>query len=160
MALQTQYPDTQPIALRGAQATQIPATIISRTVEGAAIAFGKAVAQGTAEKGVKAFGSGDTAIVGITLLDRSAGGLSVDGNGQVVGRTVDAFGVGESARIMTKGDVWVTAAVAVTAGQPVYVRPSNGDFQPTSANSAVLVPGARWDTSTTSTNQLAVVRLG
>lgn len=158
MSVQTNYPDTQPVAVAGAQATMIPATIISRNVETAAIGFGKAVAQGTADKGCHAFGSGDTAVLGITLLDRSASGLSVT-NGQVSGQTADAFGVGESARIITKGDVWVVAAVNVTAGQPVYVRPSNGDFQPTNANSAVQIAGARWDTSATAGN-LAVVHLG
>lgn len=158
MPVQTTYPDTQPAAVAGAQATMIPATIISRNVETAAIAFGKAVAQGTADKGCHAFGSGDTAILGIALLDRSASGLSVT-NGQVSGQTADTFGVGESARIITKGDVWVTVAADVTAGQPVYVRPSNGDFQPTNANSAVQIAGARWDTSATAGN-LAVVRLG
>lgn len=158
MPVQTSYPDTQPAAVAGAQATMVPATIISRSVETAAIGFGKAVAQGTADKGCHAFGSGDTAILGITLLDRSASGLSVT-NGQVTGQTADTFGVGESARIITKGDVWVVAGVNVTAGQPVYVRPSNGDFQPTNANSAVQIAGARWDTSATA-GSLAVVRLG
>lgn len=158
MPVQTTYPDNQPVAVAGAQATMVPATIISRNVETAAIAFGKAVAQGTADKGCHAFGSGDTAVLGIALLDRSASGLSVT-NGQVSGQTADTFGVGESARIITKGDVWVVAGVNVTAGQPVYVRPSNGDFQPTNANSAVQISGARWDTSATAGN-LAVVRLG
>lgn len=158
MSVQTNYPDTQPVAVAGAQATMVPATIISRNVETAAIGFGKAVAQGTADKGCHAFGSGDTAVLGITLLDRSASGLSVT-NGQVTGQTADTFGVGESARVITKGDVWVVAGVNVTAGQSVFVRPSNGDFQPTNANSAVQIAGARWDTSATA-GSLAVVRLG
>lgn len=158
MPVQTSYPDTQPVAVAGAQATMVPATIISRNVETAAIGFGKAVAQGTADKGCHAFGAGDTAVLGITLLDRSASGLTVT-NGQVSGQTADSFGVGESARVITKGDVWVVAGVNVTAGQPVYVRPSNGDFQPTNANSAVQIAGARWDTSATA-GSLAVVRLG
>ena len=158
MAVQTSYPDTQPAAVAGAQATMLPASIISRTVETAAVGFGKAVAQGTADKGCHAFGSGDTAILGITLLDRSASGQSVT-NGQVTGRTADSFGVGESARIITKGDVWVQASVAVDAGDPVYVIPATGAFAKTSASSAVQIAGARWDTSTT-TAGLAVVRLG
>lgn len=158
MAVQTNYPDTQPAAVAGAQATMIPATVISRTVEGAAIPFGRAVKQGTADKGCALFGSGDTVVLGISLLDRSASGQTVSG-GQVTGRTPDTFGVGESARVITKGDVWVVAAVQVAAGQPVYVRPSNGDFQPTNANSAVQIAGARWDTSA-GAGALAVVRLG
>lgn len=160
MAVQTTYPDVQPVAVPGAQATMNLGQIISRTVETAAIPFGKAVTQGTADKGVKAFGSGDTTFVGITMLDRGASGLTVT-NGQVTGRTVDAFGVGESARIAAVGggiDVWVICASGCSAGDPVFVRPSNGDFQDSSANSAVQIPGARYDTSA-GTGELAVVRL-
>lgn len=158
MAVQTSYSDNQPAAVAGAQATMIPATMISRTVETAAIAFGKAVSQGTADKGCKAFGVGDTAVLGISVLDRSASGLSVT-SGQVTDRADDSFGVGESARIMTKGDIWVTCASGCTAGDPVYVRPSNGDFQDSNVNSAVQIAGARWDTSAAA-GALAVIRLG
>lgn len=158
MAVQTNYPDTQPAAVAGAQATMIPATIISRTVESAAVPFGRAVKQGTADKGCSLFGSGDTAVLGISLLDRSAAGTTVV-NGQVTARTPDVFGVGESARVITKGDIWVVCATGCSAGDPVYVRPSNGDFQDSSANSAVQIAGARWDTSAGAAG-LAVVRLG
>lgn len=157
MAVQTTYSDNQPAAIAGLQSTMIPATLISRTVETAAVPFGRAVKQGTADKGCSLFGSGDTAVLGISVLDRGASGLTV-ANGQVTGRTLDAFGVGESARIMTKGDVWVVCATGCVAGNPVYVRPSNGAFQNSSANSAVQIPGARWDTSA-SGSELAVVRL-
>src|SRR5690606_24971427 len=158
MAVQTTYSDTQPAAVAGAQATMIPATIISRTVEDAAIGFGIAVAQGSADKGCAAFGAGDTEVLGITVLDRSASSLSVT-SGQVPDRDDDKFGVGESARIMTKGDIWVVCASGCSAGDPVWVRPSNGDFQDSNANSAVQIAGARWDTSA-SAGGLAVVRLG
>lgn len=155
MSVQTTYPDVQPVAVAGAQATMIPATIISRTVETAAIGFGVAVEQGTADKGCVAFDGGT--VLGIAMLDRSASGLTVSG-GQVTGRTIDAFGVGESARIMTKGDIWVTCATGCSAGDGVFVRPSNGDFQDSNANSAVQIPGAVWDTSA-GAGELAVVRL-
>ncbi len=148
MAIQTNYAETQPAGVAGAQATMIPATMISRNVEDeAAIGFGVAVAQGAEDKGCKAFGTGDTAVLGITIVDRSAKGA-------------DGFGTGDSARIMTKGDVWVTASVAVDAGDPVWVVPATGAFAKTNASSAVQIAGARWDTSTTAGDQLAVVRLG
>ena len=123
----------------------IPATLISRTVEGAnPIRFGVAVSQGTTDKSVVA---GGTAFVGITALDRSATGTAA---------IPDAFAPGYSARVMTKGDVWVTATVAVTAGQPVTFT-SAGAFSNTGGTT---IPNARWDTSTTAAGQLAVVRLG
>ncbi|MBH1591960.1 DUF2190 family protein [Stenotrophomonas maltophilia] len=155
MALQTNYPDTQPVAIAGAPATMLPATEISRTVEGAAIAFGKAVEQGATDKSVKAFAGGK--YVGIAMLDRSASGRTVTA-GQVTGRATDAFGVGESARVRTKGDLWVTAAVAVAAGDDVYLTDAGAFTNVATDNTAIL--GARWDTSTTAAGQRAVVRLG
>lgn len=156
MATQTTYPDTQPAAVAGAQATMLPASIISRTVESAAVGFGRPVEQGTADKGCKLFDGGT--VLGITLLDRSASGQTVT-NGQVTAVTADSFGVGESARVIVKGDVWVVSTTGNVAGDPVYVRPSNGTFQNSSANSGVLIAGARWDT-TAGAGALAVVRLG
>lgn len=147
MPLQTEYLDNQPAAVAGLQGTMIPATLISRTNEDAAnMPFGRAVARGAADDTCALFGAGDAAVLGITVLDRSAGG----DNG---------FSQYESARIMTKGHVWVIASVAVNDGDPVYVIPATGAFAKTSASSAVLIPNAVWDTTTTTTNQLALVRL-
>ncbi|MNG38240.1 hypothetical protein D3C84_1258660 [compost metagenome] len=60
---------------------------------------------------------------------------------------------------MTKGAIWVTASVQVAAGDPVYFVPATGLWTNV-ASGNVLVAGARFDTSTTGTNQLAQVRLG
>jgi hypothetical protein len=159
MAVQTSYPDTQPAAVAGAQATMLRGDLISRTVETAAIGFGRAVEQGTADKGCVAFAGGT--VLGITVIDRSATGRDVT-SGQVSGDYADQFGVGESARISATGgggDVWVVCATGCSAGDSVFVRPSNGDFQDSNANSAVQIVGARWDTSAEAAG-LAVVRLG
>lgn len=149
MAVQTTYSDNMAAAVAGARATMIPATVISRTVETAAVGFGVAVSQGTADKGCKAFGSGDTVVLGITVLDRGAGDHG----------SADQFAVGDSASVLTQGDVWVVCATGCSAGDGVFVRPSNGAFQDTNANSAVQISGARWDTSA-GNGELAVVRLG
>lgn len=156
MAVQSTYPDNIPAAVAGAQATMLPASIMSRTVEVAGIGFGVAVEQGTADKGCIKFDGGT--VLGITLLDRSASGQTVSG-GQVTGTVADTYGVGESARVLTKGDVWVVCASGCSAGDGVFVRPSNGDFQDSNANSAVQIVGARWDTSAEA-GGLAVVNLG
>lgn len=150
MAVQTVYPSTMPAAVAGAKATEIPATIISRTVvDTGSIGFGIAVAQGDEDKTVKPFGTGSTKFVGITLLDRSANGISAN---------KDSFAEGDSARVMTIGDIWVKASVAVSAGDPVYLVAASGAFTNVSTGNT-LVPNARFDTSTTAANQLAVVRL-
>lgn len=150
-AVQTNYAATLSPGVAGAQATMLPATIISRNVEPAnGLAFGVAVAQGAADKGIVAFGGAADDFVGITLLDRSAVGTAA---------APDSFAQYTSARVMTKGDVWVNASVQVAAGDPVYLVAATGLFTNVSTSN-VLVPNARFDTSTTGANQLAVVRLG
>ena len=142
MAIQTEYNATMAPAVAGAQATMVPATIISRNVEDAdGIGFGVGVSQGAADKGCVA---GGTEFVGITVLDRSAMGEG------------DTFREGDSARIMTKGDIWVMASGAVNAGDGVAMN-ADGEFSAAGAEDAI--PGARWDTSTTD-DGLAVIRLG
>lgn len=161
MSIQTTYADNLSAAVAGALASLINGVLLSRTVETAAVPFGRAVKQGTADKGCELFGSGDTVVLGISVLDRSASGLTVV-NGQVTAQTEDAFGVGESARIAPAGsghDVWVVCATGCSAGDSVFVRPSNGDFQDSNANSAVQITGARWETSASAAG-LAVIRLG
>lgn len=143
MAVQTDYNANLTPAVAGAQATMIPATIISRNVEDAdGIGFGVAVSQGDTDKGVTAGGDD---FVGITLLDRSAAGEG------------DTFRQGDSARVMTKGDVWVETAGDVNAGDAVAVNAGGGFVAAGEDDTAI--PGARWDTSATS-GQLAVIRLG
>lgn len=150
-AVQTNYTATLSPGVVGAQATMLPATIISRTVEPAnGLAFGVAVAQGTTDKGVVAFGGAANKFVGITMLDRSAVGTAA---------APDSFAQGASARVMTIGDIWVQASVQVAAGDPVYLVAATGLFTNVSTSN-VAVPNARFDTSTTGDNQLAVVRLG
>jgi hypothetical protein len=149
MAVQSTYSDTLRAGVAGQVVNTVPATFISRTVEGASgLAFGVAVAQGTADKGCDPFGSGDTAILGISVRERS-----IDAN------EPDKFDQYDDARIMTKGCIWVTASVAVNAGDPVYVIPATGAFAKTSASSAVQIVGARWDTSADAA-AIAQVRLG
>ena len=145
MATQTTYSDEQPVAVRGAIGTMLPAALISRTVEDAAgIGFGVAVEQGVGDNGCKVFDGGT--VLGITVLDRSATG-------------VDEFAQYESARVMVKGHIWVPAATGAQAGDLVYVRPSNGDFQDVNTNSGVQIANARWETSA-GAGELALIRLG
>lgn len=146
--IQTTYPDHIRDAVAGAPGTMISSTDISRTVENVGgVAFGKAVAQGTQDYGCHAFTAGDTAVLGFAMRDRS---LVAEGN---------SFPRYESARIRTEGDLWVQVAQNVVAGDPVYVRPSNGDIQKDNTNSAVAATGWRFDTSASS-GELALIRRG
>ena len=145
MALQTTYNETQDQAVAGLIGTQIPATIISRTVEtSAGIGFGVPVAQGTNDNGCILFASGT--VLGIAALDRGATGE-------------DKYAQYESARIITKGHVWVICTTGCSAGNTVWVRPSNATFQTSNANSGVQIANARWET-TAAAGALALIRLG
>lgn len=146
MAIQTSYQETTSAAFEGQIATQIPATLISRVVEpSAGLGFGVAVKQGTADNEADAFdGSGD--VMGITVRERS-----LDANDP------DKFAQYDNARIMTKGAAWVTASVAVDAGDDVYVTSAGAFTNVSSGNTQIS--GAKFDTSTTG-EALAIVRLG
>lgn len=133
MAVQTTYQQYIPAGVAGALDEMIPSTLISRTVETAAgIAFGVPVYRGTGDQGVVATGTAAN-YVGFTVLDRSV-------------RVGDIFSQYESARIITDGSLWVNAPTAVADGAAVVLG-------------GVTIPGARWETTTTGTNQLAKVRL-
>lgn len=134
MPLQTSYQENIRAGVPGAIVDMIPKTLISRTVEDAAgIAFGLPVYQGAADKGVTATVGTAADFVGFTVLDRSAA-------------TGSLFSRYESARVMTKGALWITAPAAVSAGDAVVLG-------------GVTIPDARYDTSAAA-NQIVQVRLG
>lgn len=149
MVMRTVYNATLTPAVAGAQATMLPASIISRIVQGDPLGFGIAVAQGTTDKSIVKYSESPNRFVGITLLDRSAAGEG------------DTFLMGDMARVMVEGDVWVEASMVVAAGDRVYVD-EDGAF--TNVDTDTPVPGVRWpaaywETSTTAPGQLAVVRI-
>lgn len=148
MAVQTNYNTELDAGVAGHVANMVPATIISRTVqETNGIGFGLPTAQGTNDLTVTSWDSGDTAVVGITVRNRS-----VDAN------SPDEYADGDNAGLLTQGAIWVDAAVAVSAGDDVFVTDA-GTFTNTSASGAnVQVNSARWETSTSGA-ALAVVRI-
>jgi len=135
-----------PVAFNGMIANTEPNVLISREVQTAAIGFGKVVKQGTADKQVIAASAAADVVRGITVRDQSA--------------TADAFAVGESALVMTKGVIWVTAFDTVVAGAPVYMRVTGGSgkFTDTSTDN-LAIPGAIFETSGAA-DALVAIRLG
>jgi len=135
MAVQDTYSESIRPAVPGQLVDMSPKTLISRTVEDAnGIGFGLPAFQGVQDKGIKNTGTA-AQFVGITVRERS---LQAEANG---------FKQYDSARLITEGPVWVSTPGAVAAGSPVTLG-------------GVLIPGARYDTSTTAANQVAQVRLG
>lgn len=141
MAVQDSYSETMRPAVKGAIVNMEPKVLISRTVEGASVGFGIPVAQGAEDKAARATTTGDTEVLGITVLERS----TFD----------DEFAVGDEARVMTKGVIWTTAVATVAAGDPVHVIVADATFSNTGG---VAIPNARFDSSGTA-GQLVKVRL-
>lgn len=109
------------------------ADLISRNVENAGgIPFGTAVAAGATRKGCIPYAG--TKFIGFAVRERST----------LIG---EQFSQGESARIIIKGPVLVTSAVAVADRDPVYLTPAGLVTNVASGNFAV--PGAVFDEPTT-----------
>lgn len=130
-AIQTTYTSSIP----GKKAGHIPdmtdADLISRTVENAGgIGFGLAVAQGADDKGCIPFAG--TGFLGVATRDRSV----------LVGEQYSRY---ESARILRKGPITVTASVAVVAGDPVAVTAAGAFTNVATGNT--VIPNSRWETT-------------
>ena len=135
------YAENMVAGVAGAIVNTEHKTLISRTVEDAAgIGFGKPVAQGTNDKGCKAVEAGDTAVLAITVLDRTTAPSD---------STPDTFAQYESARLMRDGVIWVVASGAVAAGDDVWVTLADGSFSnaDVGADGGLSLPGCRWETS-------------
>jgi hypothetical protein len=150
MAVQTTYNETLSAGRAGAIANAEPNVLISRNVETVTgVGFGKPVVQGSADSGCKITEAGDTAVLGVTVRDRS-----------VDPANPDKFAQYANALVMTKGVIWVDAAAAVDAGDDVWVTVADGTFTNADAGggASVQIANARWDSSTSDAG-LAKVRL-
>lgn len=141
-----QYKENMSRSVAGHLPNTGPKTLLNRTFQGAdgeVLAFGMPVAQSADfDNSVRAVTTGDTEIFGISVREMS----TLDGE----------FKVKDTARILTIGDITVVAAAAVAAGDPVHVIVADGTF---SNAGGVVIPDARWESSTTAAGELADVRL-
>jgi hypothetical protein len=134
--------DDIPVGYAGAIVNQEPRVLISRTVEDAlGIAFGLAVMQGTNDKGCVV--SDGSSFLGVTVRELSVGPSAPN-----------SFAFEDSARIMTKGVIWVANSGGVVAGDAVAA----GAAGALSATTGTGIDGARWDT-TADDGVLAQLRL-
>lgn len=135
-AIQTSYTQFMPAATPGQVPDMTQSDIISRTLQSASAGLGVPVFQGSIDRGVKVAADvvpSAALFLGVTVYDRAI----LDGN---------AYTQGESLRVLKKGPIIVTAAVAVAAADPVYVT-STGAFSNVNSAGAFQIPNARWDTS-------------
>ncbi len=143
MAIQTAYADRLALGYIGQVADMSLSDIMSREVETASIGFGVAVIQGTSDHGCKTGAAG--VFLGITVRD-----IALDPT------NADLYTVGDTAAIMTRGTMFVTAGEAVVAGDVVY-RTAAGVLNKTATGNTLIV-GARWET-TAANGALARIRL-
>jgi hypothetical protein len=149
MAVQIDYVNL-PAAFEGMIANTEPSVLISRTVETAAMGFGKVARQGVGDNGIRAATAADHVVRGITVRD-----MSTDPENP------NQYGVGESALVMTAGVVWVTAGESVVAGDLVWMKVGGetaGRFVKTATDN-LPIPGAMFDSSGAN-GALVRVRIG
>jgi hypothetical protein len=145
-ALQTTYTNRISPAYEGMIADEQDHTVLSKQVETAAgIGFGKIACQGTTDDQIVVATAGRP-WRGITVAAHNAQQSSADSYAQY-----------ETAPVLEKGVIWVTASVAVAVGDLVYFVPATGVFTNV-VGANTIVPGAIWDSSTSGAG-LARVRI-
>lgn len=147
MSIQTTYTENIVAGLPGELADTTESVLVSRSVQAATLAFGVPVNQGTADGQCRLFTTGDTitSFIGVSVRDRSV-------------KEGDTYVQYESARVMREGVIWVTAAVQVAAGDPVAVTAA-GAWSNVAGTNGIVVPSARWETSTVGTGKIAKIMI-
>lgn len=144
------YSRDTPKGYPGMIASTEPHRIISMIVAAgsADIPFGRGVLFGALEDTV-ALPAAVGKFAGIAVVDRT-----------IPAEQGEVYKPYDQISVMKNGAIWVTALVAVAQGDPVYMTPT-GTFTNVSNSSAnQLIENAEWATVTTSTNQIAKIRLG
>lgn len=151
MATQTTYSERHAAAYPGMIASEIPNTLVSVNAE-EVILFGAVVVKGTGDRdGKSPNANGENGYIGIAVREVSSR-LST-------AAATDRFNVGDEARVMTKGDIWVTAGGNVVAGANVYFTEATGALDDASGANITQIPNAKW-LDTVSSGALARIRLG
>lgn len=145
MAVQTSYQQYMDEGFQGDIADAQHATVISREVEVAPLAFGRAVTKGTADKGVIAGGAGVFQ------------GVSVRKQVQPAENT-ETYPVGATADVIAEGVIRVAVSEAVTPGDVPAYATADGTFGVSGTAGHTDVPNARYE-STAAANGLALLRL-
>jgi len=141
----TENYNTDPALLQEGQVVDTsPAVIVSRTVA-VAVGFGKAV-KGSSEHIVTSDMSA------ATLAQVGAGGITV--RSQATGARAsnpDTYPINDTAGVMRKGviGVKVTDAGGVAAGDPVWLKKSDGTFSNADVGTGggILLAGCRWESA-------------
>lgn len=123
-AVQTTYTANLVIGSPGQVADTITFDAVSRQVQPATLAFGRAVIQGTAADQVNVGAAG--VFIGISVRD-----LGLDP------AQGDQYIQGDTAAIMIRGSIFITATDVVAAGNPVFRTPTGLLVATSAGNTAV-----------------------
>jgi hypothetical protein len=106
------------------------------------IGFGLAVCQGGASDRAAILGApSGRKFIGITAADITLP--------NVLPGTTDVYSNGDNMAVLVRGDIWVIAMDAVTAGEAVYFNPVTGVLGSQSSSETVKCENAMWMTSAT-----------
>lgn len=144
MGYQENYNVDPEVLQEGQVIDTTPAVIVSRTVA-EAVGFGKLV-KGSGEHTVT------SDVSAATIAQINAGGITV--RSQATGARAsnpDTYPAQDTAAIMRKGviGVKVTDAGGVAAGDPVWIKKSDGTFSNADVGSGggISLPGCRWESA-------------
>lgn len=152
MANQTSYAERHSQGFPGMIASTIPNTLISvNTEESSGIAFGAPVVKGTGDRDGKVpNATGENNFLGVAVREVSSRLATAAG--------VDKFNQYDEARLMTKGDIWVTAGENVAAGEAVFIDEATGTFRGGTPSTNQFAINAKW-LDTVSSGGLGRIRM-
>lgn len=145
--VQNDFNDEAPKGYPGMEADGELSNIITRTLESDSVGFGKAVYQGTNDRGVVTAPSAN--LLGFTIKNPFLPITSA--------RAADTYAKGDNVRIKNRGKIWVTAAANVTDRAPVYVT-TGGDITSASGGGNVAATGWEFDDTASSGEVVRIVR--
>ena len=154
--VQTTYQQYLTAAQNGMPATtsgwDVDTKIAEDPVGTAGIGFGLAVSQGTlhGDRSACLGGLSGKSFVGVTMADPTLPNITAG--------FTDKYQDGDNMAVMVRGDIWVVAHEAVSAGDPVYYNATTGLLGNASLTSGTAIDDARWMTSAAA-GALAVLRL-
>lgn len=122
--VQSSFGEDPAFGYPGMEADGELSNIITRTLESASVAFGKAVFSGTDDRGCVTTPSGN--LLGFTIARK---GLPVTST-----RAADTFVTGDNVPIKNRGKIWVTAGEAVTDRAQVYITPAGAIVDTSTSN--------------------------
>lgn len=145
--VQSTFAEDIPSGYPGMEADGETSNIITRTLEAGTVGFGKAVYRGANDRGAVATPAAGT-LYGFTIANRS---LPVTAD-----RAADTYAAKDSMRIKNRGKIWISAAVAVADGDPVYVTSAGAITNVATSNTAAT--GWEFDDTIAAAGIVRIVR--